>query len=117
MAITVGVSDAQVIKPVEFKLIDRSGAHVILTVAIEGLPPITHAFDPQDGDTLVAPVDLPAGVYRCAFVVQAFKHAALNTMFACALTVNEQLAGSASGAIPAGQNFDVGSGPFKLTVA
>jgi hypothetical protein len=116
MTIVVGTTNIQASAPVEFALTDKSGAHVILTVSVEGQPPITHGFDFAEG-TLVVPLDLKRRSYRCTFVIQAFKHGALSGMFASALTVNGQLAASASGNIPAGRQNDVGFGDFTLVVA
>jgi hypothetical protein len=114
--IKVKTSAVNASNPIELKLIDRSGAHVILTVSIEGQPPISHAFDFNEGE-LSAPVKLKKGSYACTFTIQSFKHGALNGMYDSALAINGQRAASAQGNIPSGRTNDVGFGDFTLVVA
>jgi hypothetical protein len=115
MAIVVTTNNTQATAPIEIALIDKSGANVILTLSIQGRPPITHSFTFDEG-TLLVPIDLKKGHYECTFVIQAFKHGALNGMYASSLEINQQLAASASGKIPSGKSFDVGAGDFDLIV-
>lgn len=115
MNIDVLTNDVQARTPLEFTLIDRSGAHVILTVSIEGRPPIRHSFDFDEG-TLTVPVELKRGEHRCSLVVQALKHGALNGMYDTALTLNGQPAAMAKGRIPSGRTNAVGIGDFVVQV-
>lgn len=116
MTIAVSTNDPTVNKPVTFEMTDSSGAHVELTVSIEGLPPIAHAFAFNEG-TITTRVPMKAGKYKCTFVIQAYKYKALNGMYESRLTVNGQAAADAKGAIPDGRTNDVGFGDFTLTVA
>lgn len=115
MTITVTATNLSVARPIKLSLIDNSGAHVILTVAIEGRPPISHVFDFDTGDVNV-PLDIAPGKYSCALVVQAFKHGALNGMYDCELQLNRKQAGKAKGSIQPPDPADVGFGQFTLTV-
>lgn len=116
MAIQVKTQDLQTrARPVEFTLVDRSAAHVTLTLVIEGRMPITHSFVFNEGDLKIS-MALAPGAHRCSFVVQAFKHGALGPMYDSGLIVDGQRAAHAAGHIPDGRTNDVGFGDFVLTV-
>lgn len=115
MAIIVATHSVQASAPIEIALLDKSGANIILTLSIQGRPPITHSFTFDEG-TLLVPIELKKGRHECTFVIQAFKHGALNGMYDSSLQINQQLAASASGKIPSGKSFDVGAGDFELIV-
>jgi len=115
MTITVVTNDVEVSRPVKLTLADHSGAHVILTVSIENRPPITHVFDFEVGELRV-PLSLPKGKYHCSLTVQAFKHGALNGMYASEILFNKKSAGRADGNIDPPATFDVGFEDFNLTV-
>lgn len=115
MTIAVQTTNVSVSHPIKLALIDNSGAHVILTVSIEGRPPISHAFDFESGE-LSIPLDIEAGSYPCSLIVQAFKHGALSGTFDCELRFNQKRAGAAKGSIPSPDTADVGFGQFTLTV-
>ena len=116
MTISVVTNDIDVTHPVKLSLLDKSGAHVILTVSIADHAPITHAFDFNEGELLV-PVDLKPGKYGCSFTVQAFKHPSTPSgMYSSELRFNKKSAGRADGNIQPPRTFDVGFGDFTLTV-
>jgi hypothetical protein len=117
MVIAVTTKNPSVKLPVQFEMQDRSGAHIELTAAIHNLPPVSHAFAFNEGEviTQIDGITKP-GTYKCIFIVQAFKHKALNRMYDVALTVNGKPAAAAIGTIPSSRTNDVGFGDFTLTV-
>ena len=118
MAIVVTTQNIAAASPVQLEMLDRSGAHVELTVLIGNLPPIRHAFDFTEGTVSVPLQDLKKGRHRCTVIVHAFKHRlSLNRMYDVGVGISGQVAASAQGNIPAARGNDVGFGDFVLTVA
>lgn len=117
MTIVVNTQNVSVPLPVQVEMLDRSGAHVELTVLVGNLPPIRHAFDFTEGVVTVPLPKLKKGKHRCTLIVHAFKHKlSLNRMYDVGVGISGQVAASAKGNIPSGRNNDVGFGDFVLTV-
>jgi hypothetical protein len=108
--------NVNVSNPVSVTLIDKSGAHVVLTMAMRQHAPISHQFSYYEGAYLANLPKLPPGIYECAFIVQAYQYQAMNGMYDSHLEINGQNVAGANGIIPQNQSFDSGFGSFMLHV-
>ena|SRR5579875_3561524 len=109
-------SNINVSNPINVTLIDKSGAHVVLTMAMKQHAPISHQFSYYEGAYLANLPTLSSGIYECAFIVQAYEYQAMNKMYNCHLEINSQNVANAVGNIPPNQHFDSGFGSFILHV-
>jgi hypothetical protein len=117
MTITVHTSNVSTTRPARLEMIDASGAHVELMLAIGNLPPIRHAFDFSEGTVVVPLGSLAKGTHRCTLFVTGLKHKlSLNRMYAVTVAINGSVAAAANGRIPSGRGNDTGFGDFTLTV-
>jgi hypothetical protein len=117
MAIDITVQNAIVGTTKEVALVDRSGAHVELTLLIGNEPPIHHAFAFSQGNVAVQLPNLKVGNHKCTLVVQAYKHKlSVNRSYDIRCQVGQTAVATAVGNIPTGRNNDVGVGDFVLTV-
>lgn len=114
--IIVSTTDATVDHPLNVTMIDASGAHVVLTVTISGLPPLSHAFSYYEGSYTGVVDKLTPGRHACSFTVQAYKYEALNGKYDAILQINGQTISHVVGLIPPGQGADSGMGVFSLDV-
>jgi hypothetical protein len=101
--------------PVVFELEDKGGAHVAITISIQGFPPITH--DDTWGGVKSVPVHIPSGSYPFTVLIEAYKYGALNPHYDSTVKANGIVVASANGNVPSAQASDIGFDNFSLRIA
>jgi hypothetical protein len=100
---------------VVFTLADLGGAHVSITLFIQGFPPIEH--DESFQGARDATVNLAAGTYACKVLVAAFKFGALNAHYDTTVSANGTAIALTSGNVPTDEDSDIGFVKFDLIAA
>lgn len=101
---------------VKFDLHDSSGAHVDMTLAVQGQQPTTFHFNHAGSGNASLSMTLPQGTYNCTLLISVFTYGMLNRSYKCNGAVNGTTVVIAKGSIPATPGFDHGAGDFKIVV-
>jgi len=100
---------------VVFTLEDQGGAHVSITLYVQGSPPIEH--DESFQGARETTLHLDAGTYACKILIAAFKYGALNRHYETTIHANGTVIASAAGDVAGTEDSDIGWVKFNVIAA